>query len=144
MTEDVSLREFLLAQIDAVEKRSDQRFEAMKAQVDAAFEASQRAIDKADISTEKRFEGVNEFRSALSDQSAHFVTNETLAVLGDKLQAGIDRNRDDLDVLAKRIDVRQGELEGAKVTKGALYSGIAAAVAIIGLLVVLANYLTNN
>ena len=105
---DVSLREYLVALINAAESRSNQRFEAMKEQVDAAFAASQLAIDKADMATEKRFEGVNEFRAALTDQAARFVTQDALVSLSDKLQASIDRNREDLDALSKRIDVRQG------------------------------------
>ena len=140
---DVSLREHLVALINAAEQRSNQRFEAMKEQVDAAFAASQLAIDKADSATEKRFEGVNEFRAALSDQASRFVTQETLAALGDKLQTGIDRNREDLDQLSKRIDVRQGELQGSRLTYGNIAALLSAVAVAIGIIVVLANVLTN-
>ena len=141
---DVSLREYLMAQINAVERRSELRFEAMKEQIDAAFKSSQLAIDKADTATEKRFEGVNEFRAALSDQATRFVTSETLYALGDKLQASIDRNREDLTSLANRINLREGEQTGSRVTRGALYAGLGAFATVIGLLVVLVNYLSSH
>lgn len=40
----------------------------------AAFASSEAAIGKADISTEKRFESVNEFRAQLKDQQLDFVS----------------------------------------------------------------------
>jgi len=139
---DVSLREYLMAQINAVEKRADMRFEAMKAQVESAFASSQLAINKADEATEKRFEGVNEFRAALSDQAAHFVTNQQLAALGEKLQASIDRNQDDLIALSKRIDLREGQVQGSRLTYGNIAAMIAVAATIVGLLVLVASHIT--
>lgn len=139
---DVSLREYLMAQINAVEKRADMRFEAMKAQVESAFSSSQLAINKADEATEKRFEGVNEFRAALSDQAAHFVTNQQLAALGEKLQAAIDRNQDDLIALSKRIDLREGQVQGSRLTYGNIAAMIAVAATIVGLLVLVASHIT--
>lgn len=141
---DVSLREYLMAQIDAVEKLSDQRFEAMKEQVAAAFASSQRAIDKADEATEKRFEGVNEFRAALSDQATRFVTTDTLHALGDKLEAAINRNREDLDNLATRIDLREGQVSGSRLTMGNLIALVTVGLGILGVIIVLANYLASN
>jgi hypothetical protein len=54
----VSLREYLHAEIAAVEQLSQ-----------APFDAMQRAVDKALEATDRRFEGVNEFRATLSDQA---------------------------------------------------------------------------
>lgn len=141
---DVSLREYLMAQINAAESRAELRFEAMKEQVAAAFQSSQRAIDKADDATEKRFEGVNEFRAALSDQATRFVTAETLKALGDKLEASIDRNREDLNSLATRIDLRQGEIAGSRLTYGNIAAIVAGVASVIGIVAFLANYLASN
>jgi len=44
------------------------RFEAQEKAVQAALTAADRAVNKAELGAEKRFEGVNEFRSALADQ----------------------------------------------------------------------------
>jgi hypothetical protein len=41
--------------------------------VDFAFASSDRAITKAEVATEKRFEGVNEFRAQLTDQANTFM-----------------------------------------------------------------------
>lgn len=66
--------------IDQLNKRIDsltdlmtERFANAKEQVANALESSNRAIQKADLATEKRFEGVNEFRAALTDQNREFV-----------------------------------------------------------------------
>ncbi len=136
---DVSLREYLTALISAAESRSDARFEAMKQTVETAFHASQVAVGKAEEATAKRFDGVNEFRAALSDQAATFVSRPTIDALVEKLEAQIDRNRQDLDALARRIDVREGQLQGSKVTIGNLIALVTVAAAIIATIVVLAN-----
>ena len=141
---DVSLREYMIALLHAAEKREDLRFQAMKDQVEAAFNSSQLAIDKADQATEKRFEGVNEFRAALSDQATRFVTNQTLDALGDKLQSSIERNREDLDNLARRLDLREGQDTGTKLTTGAMVGGLTVLVLIIGVIVAAANYLSGT
>ncbi len=130
---DVSLREYLHAEITAVERRSEARFEAMQRAVDTALEA-----------TERRFEGVNEFRSALSDQAQAFVTRDAISALQDKLQASIDRNTSDLRLLAQRLDLREGEDSGAKLTRTGLYTSVVAAILFIGLLISLANYFANH
>ena len=135
------MREYLIAQINAAESRANLRFEAMKEQVDTAFKSSQLAIDKADIATEKRFEGVNEFRAALSDQATRFVTLETLQSLSDKLQTSIDRNREDLIALSNRINVREGEVSGSRLTLGSIAMLIGATGGVLAIVVVVANVL---
>jgi hypothetical protein len=130
---DVSLREYLHAEIQAVERRSEARFESMQRAVDLALEA-----------TERRFEGVNEFRATLSDQAANFVTRDAMTALGEKLQASIDRNASDLRALSQKIDLREGEESGARITKGTLYSALIGATLILGVIIALANYLTHR
>jgi hypothetical protein len=130
---DVSLREYLTQRIDAVEKRSEARFESME-----------QALKLADVATERRFEGVNEFRATLSDQAQHFVTIETLNAIIERLTAQAERNRDAIFELSKRIDRREGEESGSRITKGSLYTAFGAAIAFLGLMIVLANYLTTH
>ena len=69
--------EALSARIDALEKmlnereeRTKERFIATDRSVSAALSASDKAVTKAELATEKRFEGVNEFRATLADQAA--------------------------------------------------------------------------
>lgn len=120
---DVSLREHLTSLIDAAEKRSDQRFEAMK-----------EAVAKADTANEKRLEG---FPQQFADRSA-------LALLTDKLQVQIDRNREDLDALSKRIDLREGQTEGSRITWGNMVVLIGTAATLLGIVAFAANYLAQN
>lgn len=141
---DVSLREYLTSLILAAEKRSDARFDQMKEMVDTAFSSSQKAIEKAEMATERRFEGVNEFRAQLSDQATRFVTRETLDALIEKLEAQIDRNRSDLDDLSKRVDLRQGELRGTEFTMTRIITAVSLGFAAIGVLFVLLNYFTSH
>jgi hypothetical protein len=141
---DVSLREYLVALIHAAEQRSDARFESMKDQVDAAFRSSQEAISKAELASDKRFESVNEFRAVLADQQRDLVTRQVLNAMSEKLEAAINRNRDDLSILEKRLTLREGQTIGSRITGGVLVTVLTVGIAFLGLAIVLANYLTTN
>jgi DNA-binding MurR/RpiR family transcriptional regulator len=119
------------------------RFEAMDRQVKAAFESSQRAIDKADEATEKRFEGVNEFRAALSDQATRFVTNSELHAVQDKFEANYRRNREDIDKLTTRINLKEGEEAGSRLTYANMAVLLGVTGGVVGTIVVLMNVLTT-
>jgi hypothetical protein len=56
-----TLKEYLTSRIDAVEKN-----------VTTAMAAADKAVTKAETAAEKRFDSVNEFRSAMKDQQATF------------------------------------------------------------------------
>ena len=141
---DVSLREYLTALINGVEERSDERFRHMKEMVETAFENAQTAITKADIATEKRFEGVNEFRAALSDQATQFVTRDAMVALADKIENQIDQHRKDMDGIIRRLDLREGQTQGSRITGGILVTVITVGVGVLGLLLVLATYLSGH
>ena len=140
---DVSLREYVTLMVEAERVRVNERFLSVEKLTDQAFSNSQRAIDKADLATEKRFEGVNEFRAALSDQASRFVTTEQLQVVQEKLEAGYQRNREDIDKQATRLDLREGEITGSRLSYGNIAVMIGVASTIIGVIIVLSNVLTN-
>ncbi len=137
---DVSLREYLTALISAAEKRSDERFEAMKAAVAASFDSSEKAILKAEAADKTRFESFNEFNQRIDTILSNTVTRETLDALLEKLEQAIARNREDLDALSKRIAIREGEIHGQRLTYGNIAAIIATIGVIIGLLVVMAQH----
>jgi hypothetical protein len=141
---DVSLREYVETLIRGVEERAQARNSALEEKVQAAFESSQTAISKADVATEKRFEGVNEFRAALSDQASHFVTREALAALADKLESQLVQYRRDIEQITKRLDLREGQTQGTRLTTGILVTVTTVAVGVLGLVVVIANYLGSH
>lgn len=66
------------------DKRDEQRFDAQK-----------EAVSKAEIATEKRFDGVNEFRNTLSDQQTRLLNRTEYesnhSALIDKINAVTDR-----------------------------------------------------
>ena len=66
-----TLLRFVIDRMDERDRRYEQR-----------FRAQEEAVSKAEHSTEKRLEGMNEFRSQLKDQQATFVTRAELLALG--------------------------------------------------------------
>lgn len=73
----VSLKELILEKISAVRELMDERdhryedrFVAMDEKTSLALAGSEKAVSKAEAATEKRFDAVNEFRSALGDQAS--------------------------------------------------------------------------
>ena len=152
---DVSLREFLMQAIEASRRECKEGIAHLEKSVAESEKNSKEAIEKALVSIDKRFDSVNEFRDALSDLSREMAKKTDVENLADKVvladealesrfEALWQRNRGDIDLINKRLDIGQGTTEGARLTKGSLYAAIAAAVAIIGLLVVLANYLSTH
>jgi hypothetical protein len=92
------LRELLNEKIKGVERVMDERdtryagrFEAMDEKTSLALESSKEAVLKAETATEKRFEGVNEFRGTLSDQAANLLPRSEAAArfggIDDKIEA---------------------------------------------------------
>lgn len=57
----------------AQERITELTFSQVRSEVLTAFIASDKAINKAEVATEKRFEGVNEFRAQLADQATSFI-----------------------------------------------------------------------
>lgn len=75
--EVTALKEVLLAKLEVQQvqgnerdRRYEERFKATDDKTSLALSASEKAVAKAELATEKRFEGVNEFRATLSDQAA--------------------------------------------------------------------------
>src|SRR5512142_1452367 len=76
----VALRDYLEQKIGALQILVNERdaryasqFVAAEKAVNTALASAQEAVRKAETSTEKRFDSVNEFRSALSDQTKSFL-----------------------------------------------------------------------
>jgi UDP-N-acetylmuramoylalanine-D-glutamate ligase len=89
----------------------DMRFEMQEKAVSAALVAAERAVNKAEASTEKRLESMNEFRGALSDsarllmprpeaEQSFRVLSEKIEHLEKRVNARDDRGRGGADVWA--------------------------------------------
>lgn len=141
---DVSLREYLGQAINDSRRECresiahlERHFDETTRHQDEVFQAAMAGIDK-------RFDGVNEFRNALSDLSRLMATKDNLARVEEKFTTSTDQVGQRIAALERRIDLREGELTGARLTKGNLYAAVGIAIAAVGALVVLANYFTGQ
>lgn len=100
------------------DRRYEQRFEGQLAAINAAFAAQKeainaalaaadRAVAKAEAASEKRFEGVNEFRNTLSDQQRTLIPRTEVDVLVRGLNEKIGG-------LTKQMDAMVSERRGVR------------------------------
>lgn len=82
----ISLKEYFDSVIQEKEKRYEQR-----------FVAQQEAVLKAEASTDKRFESVNEFRDTLKNQQDTFATKAEIATAFDYVGKNIQKNQEDIN-----------------------------------------------
>lgn len=97
----VPVLDHVLALLAAKDLRDQQRFDAQSQALAAALLAAEKAVDKANTANEKRFESVNEFRQALTDQTSTFPSRVELNALSDRVTD-----------LATRLDRTEGRSTG--------------------------------
>ncbi len=121
-----SLKELMMAVLEEMDRRYEQRFEAQQVAlrdalissekaVNAALNAAERAVSKAELASERRFESINEFRGQLADQAATLMPRAETTVL---LSAINDR----LATLETRVTERAGALQGQNAMRAALFT----------------------
>jgi hypothetical protein len=139
-----SLREFFDHRIDALAQVIDAKLDGHRTLVEAqadkvalALAAADKAVAKAETATEKRFEGVNEFRAQLTDQARTFMprTESDAAQL---------RMAERVQELTDRINRSEGHGAGAKDNKAGLYAALAALAVVISVVVVVANIISSG
>ena len=91
-TSYVALRDYFTLWLERLELFYDRRFQDLDAKTTLALAAADKAVTKAEIATEKRFEGVNEFRSTLADQAARLMPREEAMSKFENLQKDINTN----------------------------------------------------
>lgn len=105
-------------------------------EVTLAFESSDRAITKAEMSTEKRFESVNEFRAQLGDQASRFLGRAEYYAAHNALVAKVEEQAkhqtERLTEINRRLDLNQGKSSGVNAVWGFIVAGVSLLVAIIG------------
>jgi hypothetical protein len=80
-------------------------FQAQEKAVAAAMLSADRAVAKAEAASEKRFESVNEFRSAMNDQSRSFISRN-------EAEQRMLSNAEKVDGLAIRLERIEGRGQG--------------------------------
>lgn len=80
--------------------------------VNAALAASEKAVIKAETASEKRFENVNEFRAALSDQQRLFMPRSEAEAISMaqamKFQSDVKSLHDKIEGIEKRLNTSEG------------------------------------
>ena len=111
--DSISLKEHFETLLNERDKRMEERFTSM-----------QIAVSKAEVTTEKRFEAMNEFRAQLGDQARTFMPRIESQVLHDGAN---NRINEVMDKVRKMEDLRQG---GSN-----LWGYIVGAIGVIGIIV---------
>lgn len=148
----VSMREYIEARIkavheaavaraDAQDKATANAMTAAQTAVNAAMQAAQAAVLKAEMATEKRFEGVNEFRAQLADQARTLMPRAEFEALH---KAAMDRNElahatmnERFQSLHSRMNAHDTMGAGKQIGWASVVSVIAVATSVSGLLLVL-------
>jgi hypothetical protein len=142
--DDVSLRDYMSARIDALQKIMDerdnrygQRFEAQQENVASALQAAEKAVTKAEEAANKRFDSVNEFRQTLTDQAASFMSKA-------EADARLKANEDKITALTARLDDERSRGEGATTLWAIIVGVIGVAVLVIGFGITLSRQRTPS
>jgi hypothetical protein len=115
--------------------------------VHSALEAARTAVDKAELATERRFEGVNEFRQTLTDQAATFPSRDETNVRFEALSAIAGRYAEsvkDLELrLTSRLDTLTAGLSGRNTERGEKRLDTAQVMQLLALVVVAAGVIIS-
>jgi hypothetical protein len=111
--------------LETLKEHLDSRIQAVKDNVTTAMAAADKAVTKAEVAAEKRFDSVNEFRSAMKDQQASFA----------------DRQQTDfrLGAIESRLDRAGGVSLGVTISASVI-SGIIAATAAVATIEVMLRH----
>jgi hypothetical protein len=150
---DVSLREHLMQAIEHSRRECQEGIKNVEKAIAQAQRNNDENIKKALAAIDKRFDSVNEFRDSLSDLSNRMATKvdlENLAdkqaigdkALGDKFEALHQHNRQDIDRINERLNLREGEQIGSRLTTGSMIAIASVLFGLIAAIVVIANYLS--
>jgi hypothetical protein len=109
-------------------------FLSQKEAVNAALAAADRAVLKAELSTDKRFESVNEFRGTLADQQRMLMPRLEAETISKALEAKLDSIT---DVLTDKIEQIQKTILASANVRAGVGVGWQLAVAVVVLVLAL-------
>ncbi len=108
-----TLETYMSDKISALDRFCVAGFQASEKQVNLALTAADKAVAKAEIATDKRFEGVNELRGAMADQAAHLMPRAEYQVQHNGLA-------DRLGVLETTVTATQSSLTARREGVGSI------------------------
>ena len=127
-----TLRADVLGRLGELDKRYEQRFDAQEKAVITALRSAQEAVSKAETATEKRFEGVNEFRSSLSDLTATMMPRAESTARWSALAERVDK-------LEKAFAADSGRNKGLSDGWGYVVGAIGAIGAVVAIILAFNN-----
>jgi hypothetical protein len=115
VNDDVPLRKY----IDRIMAERDLRYQQR-------FESQEKALEEAKRASEKRLDGMNEFRGSLTDAQKTYITRvEAMSV--------ITRNEADIKAVTDRVNMQQGHSTGLKDGWGWIIGVLGLAMAAVSL-----------
>jgi hypothetical protein len=99
----VALRDYFTLWLERLEVFYTRRFEDLDAKTTLALAAADKAVTKAEIATEKRFEGVNEFRGSLADSNARMMPREEASSKFENMEKDLAAIVTSVSVLSNRV-----------------------------------------
>jgi hypothetical protein len=127
---ETAMRDHVASQVGQIQTA----VEAEKKVTSARFDSAREAIVKADAATEKRFDGVNEFRAQLTDQALTFLPRETF----EQILGQYDAWRSTVE---SRLNMQAGQAAGSDHLIRMMFLAIGAMAAVLSIVVVIANVL---
>lgn len=140
---DVSLREYLMQAIQDSRRECRDNIAHLEKHFDEVQRHNEEVARENMADITRRFDGVNEFRDALSDLSKLMATKDNLGRVEEKFETAIQAQSARLTTIERRFDVREGQQAGSRLTYGNMAALLAVAATIIGIIVVLANWLSG-
>jgi hypothetical protein len=119
-SDGVSLREYFEMALKDFREQSREDSKDLKEAFNEKFKAQDKALGLATKILEKRLENMNEFRQALTDQAASFITREIYESRHDILQRQVDDLR-----------LKGAELDGKASQKSLQATNVMAMIALI-------------
>ena len=116
------------ARLGALANEYEERIKALKEAVEFSQAVAEKAVTKAEVSTEKRFEAINDFRMLVADQTKGFISRGEFEALRD---GGSERLRD----LAARVDRSEGKSTGLNAGWGYLVGALGLIATVIAIVI---------
>lgn len=135
--EVVTLKEFLLKQLEDIRDENDRRFAAQEKAVETAFNAAKEAVIKSEIGVEKRSDAVyvtiTKLQDALAAVMPRAEAEQRFAALADKI-----------DELKASRDETTGGKKVSDLAMGKIYAFIAAVGVITSIIISMIVLISNN
>jgi len=146
-----TLREYLIQRITDQDRALSRRMDDADKAIQAALVSAEKAVTKAEGASERRFEGVNEFRKALSDQTGTFIPRAEFDAAHKSLTTQVTANSERMAALELRLTSRLDLGQGADTGTASAHneqrlntSQVIAALATLAAVVTLVLYIVKR